>query len=164
MGTIWATDESIPIPIEKWSAVTQSEFPAAAHIDLSRTVGTRIWLVDHESRSDLVVQVHHACSDAIGKCQFIDDLLMLYARNVGELSSDVELRRTGQSASATSQSVWADVGKTAAAASAADSGTSRLSLSTLYERQLPWDSFPTIRQCSSFRRSLHRVHSILKGQ
>ena len=91
-GYIWATDESIPIPIEKWSADTQSEFPAAAHIDLSRTVGTRIWLVDHESRSDLVVQVHHACSDAIGKCQFIDDLLLLYAKNVGELSSDVELR------------------------------------------------------------------------
>ena len=67
-GYIWATDESIPIPIEKWSADTQSEFPAAAHIDLSRTVGTRIWLVDHESGSDLVVQVHHACSDAIVKC------------------------------------------------------------------------------------------------
>jgi len=91
-GYSWATDETICIPLERWSAETHNEFPDAAHIDLTRTMGTRIWLVDHESRSDLVVQVHHACSDAIGKCQFIDDLLILYARNVGELGTDVELR------------------------------------------------------------------------
>ena len=91
-GNCWATDEANSIPLESWSADTQSEFPAAAHIDLTRTAGTRIWLVDHESGSDLVVQVHHACSDAIGKCQFIDDLLILYARNVGELGDDVRLR------------------------------------------------------------------------
>ena len=91
-GHNWVIDETISIPLEKSSADTPCEFPVAAYIDLTRTVGTRIWLVDHESGSDLVVQVHHACSDAIGKCQFIDDLLILYARNVGELSNDIELR------------------------------------------------------------------------
>ena len=91
-GFCWAPDETICIPLERWSAKAPDEFPVAAHIDLTRTTGTRIWLVDHESGSDLVVQVHHACSDAIGKCQFIDDLLILYARNVGELGNDVELR------------------------------------------------------------------------
>ena len=91
-GYYWATDESISIPLEKWSADTQSEFPLAGHMDLTRNVGTRIWLVDNDRGSDLVVQVHHACSDALGKCQFIDDLLLLYARNVGQLGDDVELR------------------------------------------------------------------------
>ncbi len=91
-GSYWATDIEDSIPLESWSADTECGFPAAAYIDLTRTVGTRIWLVDHESGSDLVVQVHHACSDAIGKCQLIDDLLILYARNVGELGDDVRLR------------------------------------------------------------------------
>jgi len=91
-GNYWVTDETISIPFERYFANTQHEFPLAGYIDLTQTVGTRVWLVDHESGSDLVVQVHHACSDAIGKCQFIDDLLLLYARNVGELAHDVKLR------------------------------------------------------------------------
>ncbi|MEJ7593068.1 MAG: hypothetical protein WKF77_16095 [Planctomycetaceae bacterium] len=91
-GHYWATDETVSIPIEKWSADSQSEFPLAAYMDLTRNVGTRIWLVEQEIRSDLIVQVHHACSDALGKCQFIDDLLILYAQNVGELSQEVHLR------------------------------------------------------------------------
>lgn len=91
-GLYWATDDTNSLPLERWSADTQNEFPVAAYIDLTRTVGTRIWLVDHESGSDLVVQVHHACSDAIGKCQLIEDLLISYARNLGELNDDVKLR------------------------------------------------------------------------
>ena len=88
----WATDETISIPLERWSADSQNEYPIAAFIDLTRTAGTRIWLVDHESGSDLVVQMHHACTDALGMCQFIDDLLILYAGKVGELSKDADLR------------------------------------------------------------------------
>ena len=60
---------------------------------LSKLREHRIWLVDQKSGSDLVVQMHHACTDALGMCQFIDDLLISYAENVGELSKDVELRR-----------------------------------------------------------------------
>ena len=91
-GHCWATDESIPISLERWSADSQSEYPFAAHMDLTRTAGTRIWLVDHETGSDLVAQMHHACTDALGMCQFIEDLLISYAGNVGELSKGVELR------------------------------------------------------------------------
>ena len=91
-GQYWATDEAISIPLEKWSADSESEFPLAAYMDLTRNVGTRIWLADKGTSSDLIVQVHHACSDALGKCQFIDDLLILYAGNVGELSQEVHLR------------------------------------------------------------------------
>lgn len=90
-GLCWETDETIAIPLERWSADSQNEYPTAAFMDLTQNVGTRIWLVDHESRSDLVVQMHHACTDALGMCQFIDDLLILYARNVGQLSDNADL-------------------------------------------------------------------------
>lgn len=91
-GHYWVEDESSSVVLERWSADSQNEYPVAAFMDLTQSVGTRIWLVDRMGAQDLVVQMHHACTDALGMCQFIDDLLILYARNVGSPGSDVELR------------------------------------------------------------------------
>ncbi|MDH3717740.1 MAG: condensation domain-containing protein [Planctomycetota bacterium] len=48
-------------------------------IDLQREPGLRVWATEADGRTELLLQFHHSCCDAIGACQFIDDLLVCYA-------------------------------------------------------------------------------------
>ena len=87
----WEPVATDSIPFRQWSADSQTEYPAAEYVDLTRSAGTRIWLVDRNGTHDLVVQIHHSCTDALGMCQMISDLLLIYARQAGSPGSDVEL-------------------------------------------------------------------------
>lgn len=91
-GYVWDVADSSTIKLERWTADSQNEYPAATFMDLTKTVGTRIWLVENSDTHDLVAQIHHACTDALGMCLFIEDLLMLYAKNIGAMESNVQLR------------------------------------------------------------------------
>ncbi len=91
-GHVWDVADSSTIKLERWTANSQNEYPVASFMDLTKGVGTRIWLVDNSVAHDLVAQIHHACTDALGMCLFIEDLLMLYARNIGAIESNVQLR------------------------------------------------------------------------
>ncbi|HQX52588.1 MAG TPA: hypothetical protein PLR25_21890, partial [Planctomycetaceae bacterium] len=88
----WELADSPTIPLAAWSADTQGEFPAGDYIDLTQSIGMRIWLVTRKGAHDLVVQIHHACTDALGMCHLIDDLLVSYAQLVGDVLSHTELR------------------------------------------------------------------------
>ncbi len=87
----WEPVATDSIPFRQWSADSQSEYPAAEYVDLTQSAGTRIWLVDRNGAHDLVLQIHHSCTDALGICQIVSDLLLIYARDVCSLGSDVEL-------------------------------------------------------------------------
>ena len=91
-GYVWDVADSSTIKLERWTADSQNEYPVASFMDLTKRVGTRIWLVDNSEAHDLVAQIHHACTDALGMCLFIEDLLLLYARNIGAIESNVQPR------------------------------------------------------------------------
>ena len=88
----WELTDTCSVTLERWSADLQGEYPAAGYVDLTQSAGTRIWLVDRNGAHDLVFQIHHACTDALGMCQLIDDLLIFYARNVAGGQGDAHLR------------------------------------------------------------------------
>ncbi|NIL96694.1 MAG: hypothetical protein GTO53_04595 [Planctomycetales bacterium] len=50
-----------------------------AAIDLQREGGVRIWATEGAGRTELLLQFHHSCCDAVGACRFIDDLLLCYS-------------------------------------------------------------------------------------
>ncbi len=91
-GYCWNIAESSSIQLERWTADSTNEYPVASYMDLTKHVGTRFWLVDNSDSHDLVSQIHHACTDALGICLLVDDLLMAYAKNVGAIECDVPLR------------------------------------------------------------------------
>jgi NRPS condensation-like uncharacterized protein len=92
LGYVWDVADSSTIKLERWTADANNEYPIASFIDLTKTVGTRVWLVENSEAHDLVAQIHHACTDALGMCLFVEDLLMLYAKNVGAIENHVQLR------------------------------------------------------------------------
>ncbi len=71
---------------DHWVADSINDYPPASYFDLKESIGTRIWLVEREAVHDIVIQVHHACSDALGLCQLIEDFLLAYAQEAGELN------------------------------------------------------------------------------
>jgi len=91
-GCFWNINDSSTIKLERWTANSQNEYPVASFMDLTKGVGTRIWLVENSEAHDLVAQIHHACTDALGMCLFIEDLLMLYAKKIGAIESNAQLR------------------------------------------------------------------------
>ena len=91
-GYVWDVAEPSAIKLERWTADANNEYPVASFMDLTKNVGTRIWLVENSEAHDLVAQIHHACTDALGMCLFIEDLLMLYAKHVGAIENHVPLR------------------------------------------------------------------------
>ena len=73
-----------------WRPVVQQQtplnaygYPPAKYMDLTKEPGTRIWVVRRKSATDVVAQIHHSCTDALGMCQVIEDLLVGYASNMG---------------------------------------------------------------------------------
>ena len=77
-----APDEPPPI---RWLAglVGEAYPPVSQSIDLTVESGVRLLVVEHQQRSDLVLQIHHACCDGLGAFQFAAELLVAYAQAVG---------------------------------------------------------------------------------
>ncbi len=54
-------------------------------IDLQSEPGVRIWCRTNADRTELTLQVHHACIDGLGTLQFMFDVLIEYHSIVTEL-------------------------------------------------------------------------------
>jgi NRPS condensation-like uncharacterized protein len=67
-------------------------YPPSAYMDLTKEPGTRIWVVRRNGATDVVAQIHHSCTDALGMCQVIEDLLVGYASNMGGGPAGASLR------------------------------------------------------------------------
>ncbi len=59
------------------------EFPRGLHINLYEEPGLRLWLRERPEADTtvLVAQIHHSCCDGLGTMQFMETLLLCYARN-----------------------------------------------------------------------------------
>lgn len=79
-GRLYWTDDSQfnPVP-QQVVNLNSDEYPPVEYIDLTTSAGTRVWLIDRGMAHELVLQMHHACTDAIGVCRFLEDLVCAYA-------------------------------------------------------------------------------------
>ncbi len=48
------------------------------YIDLHREVGVRFWVRQSNGQAEVLMQIHHAISDAMGATQFLEDLMGFY--------------------------------------------------------------------------------------
>jgi hypothetical protein len=73
-----------PLPRVCWLATPPTEsLPPLPPLDVRREAGIRVVCCEDPGRTDLTIQVHHACSDAMGVISFVEDLLLSYARVCG---------------------------------------------------------------------------------
>lgn len=71
-------------PVIHWQeAEVNQASPSTSWLDLVGEGGLRLIVVVDATRSDLLVQFHHACCDGVGIFQFILDLLIAYANEAG---------------------------------------------------------------------------------
>ncbi len=74
----------------KWQTeLLDGQAPAAASIDLENETGVRVYGSQSTSRVELLFQFHHACCDAIGGLQLIEDMLLCYAQRLGKRADEV---------------------------------------------------------------------------
>jgi len=69
----------------------ESSLPHAGPIDLYCETGVRMSVLEDEETSEIVLQSHHSCCDGRGIFAFIGDLLMSYARRMGDCSQATAL-------------------------------------------------------------------------
>ncbi len=55
-------------------------------IDLRHEIGARFFLTEADDRTELLIQMHHACCDGLALVQITEDLLVEYQRRVNEPS------------------------------------------------------------------------------
>lgn len=48
------------------------------YVDLTKTIGLKLWVRESDQRSTVLIDFHHACSDGIGLYGFIEDLMVGY--------------------------------------------------------------------------------------
>ncbi|MGA2068739.1 MAG: chromosome condensation protein [Thermoguttaceae bacterium] len=87
-----------PGPEIAWSALPDDgRWPSLPRIDACRDFPVRFWAAEGGDRSQLVVNVHHACADGLGVMQFLGDLLLAYAAAVGGPAAARPMRRVDPS-------------------------------------------------------------------
>lgn len=74
----WVAASEMPHQLD-WADATQPIDGAGRFLDLTKTSGLRGWVREGTDRSRLVLQFHHACCDALGGLQFVEDLLVAYS-------------------------------------------------------------------------------------
>jgi hypothetical protein len=73
-------------PVIHWRDESPGEaFPNCDPLDVRVAPGMRVIALEGSGRTDLVAQVHHACSDGLGTLGFLEDLLICYAQLGGLL-------------------------------------------------------------------------------
>ncbi|MBC8870423.1 MAG: hypothetical protein H8E44_13455 [Planctomycetes bacterium] len=92
-GRPYWVDHTDWLPTVQWSA-NQNDFgfPHAGHIDITQGPGTRFWVVDGDDGNDVILQIHHACTDALGASRVMEDLLVAYAQETGTSDHSPPLR------------------------------------------------------------------------
>ncbi len=67
-------------PVIHWEiGPVGGSLPPAGYQDIQQEMGIRFHVRIDTTASELTIQVHHACCDGMGGCQFIGDLLLAYA-------------------------------------------------------------------------------------
>jgi hypothetical protein len=78
----WAPVGSPQLPIS-WHCDALPVFtPEEMHIDLQSQIGWRVFVVEQDDRTEMLLQFHHACCDGLGAMQFVEDLLAAYHDSV----------------------------------------------------------------------------------
>ena len=54
------------------------DFPQGRQLDLRREIGIRVWIRHDDERSEMLLQVHHACCDGLGVMQILEDFMLAY--------------------------------------------------------------------------------------
>ena len=71
-------------PVIQWLSTPPADsLPPLAPLDIRVAAGLRVVLREDAGRTDLTIQVHHACCDGVGMLRFVEDLLVAYARACG---------------------------------------------------------------------------------
>ncbi len=80
-------------PFVQWFSRESSRrpmiFPA---IDIRAEPGLRVYVIEGDQTTDLIMQSHHVCFDGLGALQFTGDLLTAYASALEKNSPDMLLR------------------------------------------------------------------------
>ncbi len=80
------------LPAIRWlSGPTGQSLPAAAHQDLRKEIGLKLFVVENGGSCDVTAQFHHACCDGVGIQAFGNDLLIAYALARGAQSKRLQL-------------------------------------------------------------------------
>jgi len=90
-GDCWVEATGSRAPLDWGPIDAPLESPTGNVIDLGRELGLRLWLRQGDGRARLTLQIHHACSDAVGAIQFVGDLLAAYAARTGEEPNQTQL-------------------------------------------------------------------------
>ncbi len=92
----WRHNHETP-PVVQWDATPSANgFTPVCFTDLSLESATRFQVVNREDGHDLLVQAHHACTDAQGLISLMEDLMIEYARLTGGAGSDGSARTPDQ--------------------------------------------------------------------
>jgi NRPS condensation-like uncharacterized protein len=92
-GLIW-TDYPDWLPTIHWHAQgDKNGFPETPFMDLTKEPGILVWVLDRDNGHDIVMQIHHCCTDGKGFLLFIEDLLIAYTMNQSPSETGVALRQ-----------------------------------------------------------------------
>ncbi|MGD9856387.1 MAG: hypothetical protein AB7U20_15685 [Planctomycetaceae bacterium] len=98
----WHLADSRPPDVAAWGVPLAC--PEGERLDLTAGTGMRTWIRHAPDRTRITIQVHHACSDALGKLTFLADWLKLAVQiDTGDSTSPLPepnweaFRRRGQS-------------------------------------------------------------------
>ena len=81
-------------PLVRWlPKPPDGRYPRLAAIDLYKGTGARLYFLEDEQSTDIVVQIHHACCDGRGTGRLLSDMCMAYFIGIGGLPRDLPLRR-----------------------------------------------------------------------
>ncbi len=78
---VWVDNPGWHAPIAWNTPCNPFGFPEMSFMDLTRFPGVRFWVIEHHHSSDIIIQAHHACTDAIGMGRVLEELLILYAHH-----------------------------------------------------------------------------------
>jgi len=87
----WIPLENPDVSIQWSKGTSAAPFPPASRQDLTKEIGVRFYIRENGASTDAVLQLHHACMDAIGMFSFLNDLLISYAKEVDGSDGDLKL-------------------------------------------------------------------------
>jgi NRPS condensation-like uncharacterized protein len=92
-GRLTWVDNTDRRPVIHWHAQGDANgFPETPYLDLTREPGIRIWVMDRDTGNDVIMQIHHCCTDGKGMMVFIEDMLIAYVLQYGTTESGLALR------------------------------------------------------------------------
>lgn len=74
----WRIQPEFTIPLDWACADKPRTYAEGEQIDLTREIGTRIWVRQGDEHGSILFQFHHVTTDGIGVCNFVSDVLLAY--------------------------------------------------------------------------------------